>query len=135
MYSFNFLSLCHIQKIMPSPTLEYFHPRSYQKFLDILDISLFILLRHQLPLNLHTPWKYVTLKEAKANILLSQERIKLQVDKHHCKTPQYTVGDKMQLETNNVRLMHTSHKLTERWLGSYKVTELVSTNAMHLCLL
>ena len=73
-----------------------------------------------------------TLQEAMANILLSQEKIKLQADKYHCKALQYAVEDKVWLGTNNLRLTCTLYKLTERWLGPYEVMELVDTNAIHL---
>ena len=75
-----------------------------------------------------------TLQETKTNILLSQERIKLQSDKHHCEAPQYEVGDNVWLRTDNLRLTCTLHKLMERWLDPYEVMELVSMNAVCLCL-
>ena len=60
--------------------------------------------------------------------------MKLHTDKHHYEAPQYEVEDKVWLGTDNLRLTHVSCKLTERWLGLYKVTELVSMNAIHLYL-
>ena len=47
----------------------------------------------------------------------------------------YTVGDRVWLSTDNLRLPRASRKLSERWLGPYSITKLVGTNAVELRLL
>ena len=58
--------------------------------------------------------------------------MKTQADKHRTEAPNYKVGDKVWLSTTNLCLTHTSKKLSERWVGPYVITKLVSNNAVEL---
>ena len=53
------------------------------------------------------------LLQAKENILLSQERMKVQADKHRSEAPSYMVGDKVWLSTDNLCLTRPSKKLSK----------------------
>ena len=72
------------------------------------------------------------LLQAKENILLSQERMKVQADKHRSEAPSYMAGDKVWLSTNNLRLTRPSKKLSERWLGPYEILSMKGSNAVEL---
>ena len=58
--------------------------------------------------------------------------MKTQADKHCMEVPNYKVGDKVWLSTTNLHLTRTSKKLSERWIGPYVITKLVSNNAVEL---
>ena len=49
--------------------------------------------------------------------------MKLQADKHRNPAPDYKVSQQVWLSTDNLRMLNcTSKKLTEKWIGPYKVT-------------
>ena len=58
--------------------------------------------------------------------------MKCQADKHRFKAPDYEIGDKVWLSTENLRLTRASKKLTERWLGPYDITKRIRDNAVEL---
>ena len=72
------------------------------------------------------------LEETRCNIIEAQGRMKTQADKHHTEAPNYKVGDKVWLSTSNLRLTCASKKLSERWVGPYVITKLVSNNTVEL---
>ena len=72
------------------------------------------------------------LSRAYDNLVKAHTRIFTQTDRHCSDAPAYTVGDRVWLSTNNLRLPRASRKLSERWLGPYSITKLVGTNAMEL---
>ena len=72
------------------------------------------------------------LEETRRNIIEAQSRMKTEADKHCMEAPDYKVGDKVWLSTMNLRLTHTSKKLSERWIGPYVITKLVGNNAVEL---
>ena len=72
------------------------------------------------------------LKETRHNIIEAQGRMKTQADKHHTEAPNYKIGDKVWLSTTNLHLTCTSKKLSERWIGPYVITKLISNNAVEL---
>ena len=58
--------------------------------------------------------------------------MKLQADKHWNPTPDYKVGQQVWLSMNNLCMLNcTSKKLTEKWIGLYKITR-VTPNAVEL---
>ena len=74
------------------------------------------------------------LSRAYNNLVKAHSRILTQTNRSRSDTPSYAIGDRVWLSTNNLRLPHTSRKLSERWLGPYSITKLVGTNAVELCL-
>ena len=58
--------------------------------------------------------------------------MKCQADKHRSKAPDYEIGDKVWLSTENLKLTRASKKLTERWLGPYDITKRIGDNALEL---
>jgi hypothetical protein len=58
--------------------------------------------------------------------------MKTQADRHRSAAPEYVIGDKVWLSTDNLRLTRASHKLTEKWLGPYEITKLIGDNAVEL---
>ena len=72
------------------------------------------------------------LEETRCNIIEAQGQMKTQADKHRTEAPNFKVGDKVWLSTMNLCLTHASKKLSERWVGPYVITKLVSNNAVEL---
>ena len=72
------------------------------------------------------------LEETRHNIIEAQGQMKTQADKQCTEAPDYKVGDKVWLSTINLCLTCTSKKLSERWVGPYVITKLVSNNAVEL---
>ena len=73
----------------------------------------------------HLSQAYDNLVKAHSHILTQTNRLRLD-------TPSYSIGDRVWLSTDNLRLPRTSRKLSERWLGPYSITKLVGTNAVEL---
>ena len=73
-----------------------------------------------------------TLEQTKENIEEAKTRIKCQADKHRSKAPDYEIGDKVWLSTENLKLTQASKKLTKRWLGPYDITKRIGDNALKL---
>ena len=76
-----------------------------------------------------------TLEQTKKNIEKAKARMKHQADRHRSQAPDYEIGDKVWLSTENLKLTHTSKKLTERWLGPYDIIKRIGDNAIELRLL
>ena len=55
-----------------------------------------------------------TLEQMKENIEKAKMQVKHQADKHRSKAPDYEIGDKVWLSTENLKLTHGSRKLTKR---------------------
>ena len=73
-----------------------------------------------------------TLEQTKENIEKAKAHIKHQADRHRSQAPDYEIGDKVWLSTENLKLTRTSKKLTERWLGPYDITKRIGDNAIEL---
>ena len=75
-----------------------------------------------------------TLEQAKENIEKAKARMKHQADRYRSKAPDYEIGDKVWLSTENLKLTRASKKLTEWWLGPYDITKGIGDNALELWL-
>ena len=73
-----------------------------------------------------------TLEQTKENIEKAKARMKHQADRHRSQAPDYEIGNKVWLSTENLKLTRTSKKLTERWLGPYDITKRIGDNAIEL---
>ena len=73
-----------------------------------------------------------TLEQTKENIEKAKARMKRQADRHRSQAPDYKIGDKVWLSTENLKLTRTSKKLTEQWLGPYDITKCIGDNAVEL---
>ena len=73
-----------------------------------------------------------TLEQTKDNIAKAKMHMKRQADKHRSKAPDYEIGDKVWLSTENLKLTWASKKLTEQWLGPYDITKCIGDNALEL---
>ena len=73
-----------------------------------------------------------TLEQTKENIEKAKMRIKRQADKNRSQAPDYEIGDKVWLSTENLKLTCTSKKLTEPWLGPYDITKHIRDNTIEL---
>jgi len=74
-------------------------------------------------------------EKAKATLGKAQEKMKKFTDKKQGKGEEYKVGDLVLLSTKNSKWQmkgRRSEKLTERFVGSYKIKEIVSSNAIEL---
>ena len=71
-----------------------------------------------------------TLEQMKENIEKAKMCIKHQADRHRSKAPDYEIGDKVWLSTENLKLTWASKKLTERWLGPYDITKYIRDNTI-----
>ena len=76
-----------------------------------------------------------TLEQTKENIEKAKARMKRQADRHRSQAPDYEIGNKVWLSTENLKLTRASKKLTERWLGPYDITKRIGDNTIELRLL
>jgi len=74
-------------------------------------------------------------EEAKAALGKVQENMKKYADRHRGEVEEYRVGDLVLLSTKDLKYQmvgRRTEKLTERFVGPYKVKPIVSTNAIEL---
>jgi len=74
-------------------------------------------------------------EEAKAALGKVQEEIKKYVDRKRAEVDKYKVGDLVMLSTKDLKYQmvgRRTEKLTERFVGSYKIKKIVSSNAVEL---
>ena len=73
--------------------------------------------------------------EAKAVLEKAQEEMKKYVDRKRTEANEYKVGDLVMLSTKDLKyqiIERRTEKLTERFVGPYKIKKIVSTNAVEL---
>ena len=75
------------------------------------------------------------LEQAKENIEKAKARMKRQAEGHRSQAPDYKIGAKVWLSTENLKLTRASKKLMERQLGPYDITKRIRDNALELRLL
>jgi len=74
-------------------------------------------------------------EEAKVALRKAQEDMRKYVDKKRSDADEYKVGDLVMLSTKNLKYQmvgRRTEKLTERFVGLYKVKEIISSNAVKL---
>ena len=74
-------------------------------------------------------------EEAKAALEKAQEEIKRYTDKKRAKINEYRIGNLMMLSTKDLKYQMVSRrteKLTEKFIGSYKIKKVISLNAVEL---
>ena len=74
-------------------------------------------------------------EEAQAALRKAQEEIKRQADRHRGEVKEYKVGDMVLLSTRDLKwqmIGRRTDKLTERFVGPYRVKGIVSSNAIEL---
>jgi len=74
-------------------------------------------------------------KEAKAALGKAQEEIKKYADRKRKKTDKYKVGNLVMLSTKDLKYQtvgRRTEKLTERFVGPYKIKKIISSNAIEL---
>ena len=74
-------------------------------------------------------------KEAKAVLGKVQEEMKKYADKKRVEVNEYKVGDLVMLSTQDLKYQiagRRTEKLTERFIGPYKVKKIISANAVEL---
>jgi len=74
-------------------------------------------------------------EEAKAALAKAQEDMKKYADRHRSEAVEYKVGDLVLLSTKDLKwqmIGRRSEKLTERFVGPYKVKAIMSSNAIEL---
>jgi len=74
-------------------------------------------------------------KEAKAALGKAQEEMRKYADKKRGKGKEYKVGDLVLLSTKDLKWQikgRRSEKLTERFVGPYKIKGIISSNAVEL---
>ena len=84
--------------------------------------------------------KFVTMireiqEEAKAVLEKAQEEIKKYTDRKRVEVDEYKVGDLVMLSTKDLKYQMTgkrTEKLTERFVGPYKIKKIVLSNAVEL---
>jgi len=69
---------------------------------------------------------------AKAALCKAHDDIKCFADRTHTHVPDYKVGDQMWLSTKNLNINQPSRTLTEKQIGPYTITCVVSPNAVVL---
>jgi len=74
-------------------------------------------------------------EEAQVALRKAQEEMKKQADQHRGEVEEYKVGDMVLLSTKDLKWQMVGRridKLTERFVGPYRVKEIVSSNAIEL---
>ena len=74
-------------------------------------------------------------EEAKAVLEKAQEEIKKYIDRKRVEVDEYKVGDLVMLSTKDLKYQMTgkrTEKLTERFVGPYKIKKIVLSNAVEL---
>jgi len=74
-------------------------------------------------------------KKAEAVLRKNQEEIRKYADRKRSEPEEYRVGDWMLLSTKDLKFQikgRHSEKLTEQFVGPYKVKRIISTNAIEL---
>jgi len=74
-------------------------------------------------------------EEAQAALQKVQEEMKKQADRHRGEVEEYKVGDMVLLSTRDLKwqmIGRKTDKLTERFVGPYRVKGIVSSNAIEL---
>jgi len=74
-------------------------------------------------------------EEAQAALRKVQEEMKKQVDRHRGEVEEYKVGDMVLLSTKDLKwqmIGRRTDKLTERFVGPYRVKGIISLNAIEL---
>ena len=74
-------------------------------------------------------------KEVKAILGKAQEEIKKYINRKRAEVDEYKVGDLVMLSTKNLKyqmVRRRTEKLTERFVGSYKIKKIVLANTVEL---
>ena len=74
-------------------------------------------------------------KEAKAALGKAQEKMKKYVDRKRAEVDEYKVGDLVMLSTKDLKyqiVRRRMEKLTERFVGPYRIKKIVSSNVVEL---
>ena len=74
-------------------------------------------------------------EEAKAALGKAQEKMKKYIDKRREEVDDYKVGDLVILSTKNLKyqmVRRRTEKLTEKFVGPYRIKKIVSSNAVEL---
>ena len=77
-------------------------------------------------------------EEAKAALEKAQEEMKKYIDRKRAEVNEYKVGDLVMLNTKDLKYQmvgRRTEKLTERFVGSYKINKIISLNTVELELL
>ena len=72
--------------------------------------------------------------EIKECLVLAQESMKQQFNKHVQPTPDWNIGDKVWLSSQNISIKHPSPKLRHLWLGPFPIASKISKSAYKLTL-
>ena len=71
-------------------------------------------------------------EEARAALVKAADDMARFYDAHRREAPQYNVGDKVWLSSENVRTARPTKKLDYKWLGPYVVEQVISCSAYRL---
>ena len=74
-------------------------------------------------------------EEAKAALEKAQEEMKKYADRKRAEVDEYKVGDLVMLSTKDLKYQMTgrrTEKLTERFVGSYRIKKIISSNTVEL---
>ena len=74
-------------------------------------------------------------EEAKAALGKAQEEMKRYVDRKRAEVNEYKVGDLVMLSTKDLKYQmvgRRTEKLTERFVGPYRIKKIISSNAVEL---
>jgi len=73
-------------------------------------------------------------EELKVNLEAANQRYKEIADRHRAKPPHFNTGDKVWLDSKNIRTTRPTRKLSEKHLGPFEIVSKVSDNAFRLLL-
>jgi hypothetical protein len=71
-------------------------------------------------------------EDTKAALTLTAERMKQFYDRRVSEIPKYTKGEKVWLNTKNLRIQQPAKKFSAEWIGPYKIIKLIGERAVRL---
>ena len=73
-------------------------------------------------------------EEAKSALRKAADDMARFYDAHRSEAPEYTAGDQVWLDAHNITTDRPTKKLSDKWLGPYRVDKVISRSAIRLTL-
>ena len=70
--------------------------------------------------------------EAQATLVKAADDMAQFYDIHRCEAPKYSIGNKVWLSSENIRMTHLTKKLDYKWLSPYSIDQVISHNVYQL---
>ena len=77
-------------------------------------------------------WMWKATDEAQSALWKAVEDMAHFYNTHHVEALEYTPGDQVWLDAQDISTDHPTKKFSDKWLGPYKVDKVISCSAIHL---